>query len=56
MSAKTMSQKFIFWGFLVMLPLTAVLSACNTVEGVGRDIEASGDAIEDTASDTKKKL
>lgn len=29
------------------------LSACNTVEGVGKDIEATGDAISDTASDAK---
>lgn len=55
MSAKIMSQKLVFWGFLIMLPLAA-LTACNTVEGVGRDIEAGGDAIEDTASDTKEKL
>ncbi len=30
-----------------------VLSACNTVEGVGKDIEATGDAISDTARDAK---
>lgn len=27
------------------------LSACNTTEGVGEDIEAAGDAIEDAADD-----
>jgi predicted small secreted protein len=26
-------------------------SACNTTRGVGQDIEAAGDAIEDTAED-----
>lgn len=27
------------------------LSACNTAEGFGRDVEAAGDTIEDTAED-----
>ena len=44
------------------LPLLAcllslfALTACNTVEGAGRDIEAAGDAIGDTASDVKEDL
>jgi len=29
------------------------LAGCNTVEGVGKDLEAAGDAIEDSASDNK---
>ena len=29
------------------------LSACNTIEGVGEDIEAGGDAIEDAAERNK---
>jgi predicted small secreted protein len=29
--------------------LLAGLSACNTVEGVGRDVESVGDSIEDSA-------
>lgn len=29
------------------------LGACNTTEGVGRDIEAAGDGIEDAARDAK---
>tara|TARA_R110002096_G_scaffold173781_2_gene348278 strand:- start:471640 stop:471810 length:171 start_codon:yes stop_codon:yes gene_type:complete len=35
-------------GFLGM-----TLAACNTVSGVGRDIENAGDAIADTADDAK---
>jgi predicted small secreted protein len=31
----------------------ATLNACNTTEGVGEDIEATGDAIADTARDAK---
>ncbi|WP_438727814.1 entericidin A/B family lipoprotein [Parasphingorhabdus sp. DH2-15] len=30
-----------------------LLSACNTIEGVGRDIESAGDAIGDAAEDNK---
>lgn len=30
-----------------------LLTACNTVEGAGRDVEAVGDSIADTASDAK---
>ena len=32
-----------------------LLSACNTVEGVGRDIERAGDAIQDEADDTQDR-
>lgn len=40
--------------FLVLsILLSMTLSACNTVEGAGQDIEAGGDAIEDTARDNK---
>lgn len=33
--------------------LSMTLAACNTVSGVGRDIESAGDAIADTADDAK---
>ena len=29
------------------------LSACNTIQGVGADIEAAGDAVENSAKKTK---
>lgn len=32
-----------------------MLSGCNTVEGVGRDIERAGDAIQDEAEDTRDR-
>lgn len=31
----------------------ASLSACNTVEGAGKDIENTGDAIKDKARESK---
>lgn len=33
--------------------LTISLAACNTIEGAGQDIEAGGEAIEESASETK---
>jgi predicted small secreted protein len=35
--------------------MLGALSACNTVEGVGRDIERAGDAIQDEAEDTRDR-
>ena len=31
-----------------------VLSACNTVEGVGKDVKSAGEKVEDTARDCKE--
>lgn len=41
--------------YVLMLALTfgASLTACNTMEGVGQDIERGGDAIEDKAREHK---
>ena len=44
----------------MLLPLfsgagLALLSGCNTVEGVGRDLERAGDAIQDEAEDTRDR-
>jgi len=33
----------------LVLAATLSLAACNTVEGVGQDVESSGEAIEDAA-------
>lgn len=38
---------------LVFLGIAA-LSGCNTMRGVGQDIEATGDKIENTAERAKK--
>ena len=34
----------------------AVLSACNTMEGLGRDTSAAGHAVTNGAAETKQKL
>jgi predicted small secreted protein len=31
-----------------------LVSACNTIEGVGKDVSAAGRAVTDTARDVKK--
>ena len=32
------------------------LGGCNTISGAGKDIEATGDAISDTAEETKQEI
>ena len=41
--------------FIVLAAAAAALavSACNTVEGAGRDVSAAGSAVSDTARDAK---
>ncbi|MBY9068005.1 entericidin A/B family lipoprotein [Hyphomonas sp. WL0036] len=44
----------------ITIPMMAVaavfLVACNTVEGVGKDVKAGGSAIEDTAQEVKEDI
>jgi predicted small secreted protein len=45
---------------VVLIPLLSaagltMLSACNTVEGVGRDVERAGNAIQDEADDAQDR-
>lgn len=37
----------------LLLSSALVLSACNTVEGAGKDVSAAGHAVTDTAKDAK---
>ena len=40
----------------IVLGMTVVsLSACNTVEGAGKDVKATGSAVESAAKDAKPK-
>ncbi|MGI9487144.1 MAG: entericidin A/B family lipoprotein [Geminicoccaceae bacterium] len=45
-----------FYRLLIVLGLLASLSACNTIAGAGKDIEAAGETITDTADDTKEQI
>lgn len=38
---------------LALFGATALLSACNTAKGFGKDVEAVGDAISDAADDAR---
>ncbi|HLU05399.1 MAG TPA: entericidin A/B family lipoprotein [Woeseiaceae bacterium] len=42
-------MKVIYLLALILVAFAA--SACNTTRGFGQDVEATGDAIEDTADD-----
>lgn len=35
--------------FALLMGFAAVLSACNTIDGAGEDIQSAGNAIEDAA-------
>lgn len=41
---------------LVLLLGVGLVAACNTIEGVGEDIEAGGRVIQDGSKAVKKKL
>ena len=34
----------------------ALLSACNTTEGMGRDVSAAGRAVTNSAADVKQRM
>ena len=38
------------WIALALAAAALTLSACNTIRGVGRDVGAAGDAIEDATN------
>jgi len=41
--------------FLLLL-MFAGLAGCNTMEGMGKDIERGGEKLQDSAKDTKKNM
>lgn len=36
--------------------LGALLAGCNTMEGLGRDVQSGGEAIEDGADDVQDRM
>lgn len=38
---------------MMLLASAVMVSACNTVEGAGKDLKSAGDTIAKTADDTK---
>lgn len=47
-----LSKKNILKSFL-LIAIGFALNACNTMEGVGKDIEAGGNKLKNTASENK---
>jgi predicted small secreted protein len=45
---------FLALGLLAAFGAAPLLSACNTVEGAGKDVSAAGQAVTGAAQDVKK--
>ena len=41
---------------LIAAAMLGLLAACNTMQGLGQDIEAGGENLQESAQETKKKL
>lgn len=41
---------------LLMSSTFVVLAGCNTVAGVGKDLERGGEKVQDTAKDVQQKM
>ena len=41
---------------LLAISYVPFLSACNTVEGVGKDVEAGGEIVQDVAKDVREEI
>ena len=41
---------------LLAVSYTPFVTACNTVEGVGKDVEAGGEAVQDVAKDVEEEI
>ena len=50
------NRKLFASAILISMLSMGALSACHTVEGVGKDIESAGDSIEETAQDCNDNI
>ncbi len=41
---------------VLALLMLGVLAGCNTMQGMGKDIERGGEKLQDSAKDTKEKM
>lgn len=41
---------------VLTLLMLAVLAGCNTMQGMGKDIERGGEKLQNSAKDTKEKM
>jgi len=49
-----MTRKITVW--VLMLAFWGALTACNTIEGMGKDVGTGGQHVEDAAKDVKKGM
>ncbi len=40
----------------VLIAAVIAVAGCNTISGMGQDVEAAGKAVDKAATDTKKKM
>jgi predicted small secreted protein len=48
-----MSRKITLPLFAILIGASAFLAACNTVEGVGQDVQAAGQGIEQSSEEAQ---
>lgn len=41
---------------MILVSCMLMLAACNTVQGIGKDVEGAGESINDSAVKVKKKI
>ena len=51
MKKSTSAKRLTGWALLTLSAAAFALAGCNTTEGLGKDIEQMGEAIEDSAQD-----
>ena len=49
-----MLQRFL--ATLMLLGMLGTVTGCNTIEGMGKDIERGGEATQQTAKDVKRSM
>jgi len=42
--------------WLALLAAVALMAGCNTIAGIGKDVQALGGAVDKAATDTKKRM
>lgn len=45
-----------FVAALFAIALIPAVTACNTIEGMGKDVKAGGEAVEETAVEVKEDI
>ncbi|HAY05992.1 MAG TPA: entericidin A/B family lipoprotein [Hyphomonas sp.] len=45
-----------FAAIALVAALIPALAACNTVKGIGKDVKAGGQAVEEVATDVEKEI